>query len=109
MSQFLLDCIYFRIAECYRKYLFQEKCGMTTRLPKRFCNVPAIVHKVCSRKFVRNSYSIRLLKIRSQFHSFIAMYIIYIVFHELSVKIFQPMFERLGGGLSAYAVVEPVG
>ena len=27
--------------------------------------------------------------------SFIAMYIIYIVFHELSVKIFQPMFERL--------------
>ena len=27
--------------------------------------------------------------------SFIAMYIIYIVFHELSVKIFQPMFEML--------------
>lgn len=27
--------------------------------------------------------------------SFIAMFIIYIVFHELSVKIFQPMFERL--------------
>lgn len=27
--------------------------------------------------------------------SFIAMHIIYIVFHELSVKIFQPMFEML--------------
>lgn len=27
--------------------------------------------------------------------SFIAMYIIYIVFHELSVRIFQPMFEML--------------